>query len=447
MRKEIVMKRLKRLSVLLVSLVVCAGLAVAQGFEVVPDPSAPERPAGTETFISMEGRFSISLPKQVSGFSPSSGGNTSGVSFTWKLKEGTFIVQYLTMPQPMENRSKQFFDLFRQQVSSSTKLKIQVVSERDLSLDGHPGYELRTESDKVFSITRAYLVGNRGYQVLMILPFTKKDEEQAAIKILDSFKLLSEEDVAAELKRKVAEATPSPLPQEPVAKKAKSDAQDEGLKGKVKTVFTESEDLSGAGSVSGRKPTSMDYYNERGNLTKQELYDYRGNPYDIIVYGYLDGDRVALFKTIQYEYNPPPMMMPTVPGQPPPKSDPRYSRKQKYKYDNKGRLIEKALSGNDDRLWLRYVFKYQDNTREEAVYDEKGVLNQKYLVTYDDKGNEQEKTIFDGKDNAVIEKFSYVYEFDDKGNWIKRTTSRWTTKDGKSAFTPYSIDYRTITYY
>lgn len=304
------------------------------------------------------------------------------------------------------------------------------------------------EADKGFGISRIYLVGNRGYQLLVMLPFSKKDEEPAAIKILDSFKLLTEAEVAAELKRKAAEATPGSLPQEPVAPKAKSDAEDEGLKGKVRTVFTESEDLSGTWAVAGRKPSSMVYFNERGNFTKREAYDYRGNLFDITAYGYLDGARVALFKTIRYEYDPPPMMMAPVPGKTAErKADPRYSNKYRYKYDDKGRLIEELLYLNDGTLDLSYIYKYQDNRREELVYDEQGALNQKYSVTFDEKGNEKEETIFDVKDNSVKEKFSYAYEFDNQGNWIKRTTSKWTTKDGQSGFTPYSIDYRTITYY
>lgn len=39
-----------------------------------------------------------------------------------------------------------------------------------------------------------------------------------------------------------------------------------------------------------------------------------------------------------------------------------------------------------------------------------------------------------------------TYEFDAQGNWIKRTTSKWMTKDGKSFYAPAWVDYRTITY-
>src|SRR5258705_12031991 len=99
------------------------------------------------------------------------------------------------------------------------------------------------------------------------------------------------------------------------AKRSGTDAGDEGLHGEVKTVFMESEDRSGTWAVGTRKPTAMEYYNKQGNLTKRESYDWKGNLFDITVYGYLDGARVSNWKTIPHEYNPPPMMMASFPGE------------------------------------------------------------------------------------------------------------------------------------
>src|SRR5258708_26216948 len=141
--------------------------------------------------------------------------------------------------------------------------------------------------------------------------------------------------------KKVADAEPAPLPQEPVARKLKSDADDEGLRGKVKIVVDENEGLSAEWSIRGRNPAMTYYYNEQGNLTKKEMYDYRGTPMGVTVYGYLDGDRVEKSNYIRYEYDPPPMAAPSG-GGPRPKRDPRYSTKFKYKYDDDGRLAEKG---------------------------------------------------------------------------------------------------------
>lgn len=368
--------------------------------------------------------------------------------FNWRTAQGTFIVGYVDRPEIVEPMGKRALDFLRDSAMTGLEGKAKLVSETDISLEGHPGRQLKIEFSDGITIARIYLVSNRVYQAVGSLSADKKNQEQEVIKILDSFKLLSQANVDAELKSKIAAATPRPLPQEPVAKRLKSDAEDEGLKGRVKTVFTESEDLSGTWAVSKRKPSSMQYFNEQGNLTKRESYDYRGNPSDITVYGYLDGERASDFNSINYEYNPPPVMISApAAGQATPKYDPRYSYKFKYKYDEKGNLIEKVWYGNDGKLWLRYTYKYKGNQKEEMVYAEDSSLNQKYLYTLDDKGNEIEEIVYEVRDNSIRDKYSYSYEFDAKGNWIKQTTSKWVTKDGKSRFEPYSVTYRTITYY
>ena len=74
-------------------------------------------------------------------------------------------------------------------------------------------------------------------------------------------------------------------------------------------------------------------------------------------------------------------------------------------------------------------------------------LNRRLVATVDDKGNKIEETEFQTLDGPVKDKYSYAYEFDAKGNWTKRVTSKWVTKDGKSSFVAEYILYRTLTYY
>jgi len=321
-----------------------------------------------------------------------------------------------------------------------------VLNNGEVSASGLPGREVRVEFPRMYVISRVVAAGDRIYQITAVL---KKDPQilDAANKVLDSFRVLSTAEVEAAMRKNVAEATPDLLPQEPVTRRPKSDAEDEGLKGGVKTVSTESEDLSGTWSAQGRKPSSMEYYNEQGNLTKRESYDYKGNPSDITVYGYLDGERVSLTKSIQREYNPPPMMAASAPGEAKPKYDPRYSYKFKFKYDESGRLVEKALYMSSGEPWLRYVSNYKGNQKWKLVYSANGSLNQKYLYTLDDKGNEIEEVIYEIKDDSVRSRYSYSYAFDAKGNWTKRVSSKWGIKDGKEGYQPYSVYYRTITYH
>jgi hypothetical protein len=87
---------------------------------------------------------------------------------------------------------------------------------------------------------------------------------------------------------------------------------------------------------------------------------------------------------------------------------------------------------------------------EKLVYSENGKLNQKYLSTLDDKGNEIERTNFDvlGLERDGDTKYSIKYDsFDEQGNWTKKTTSKLVTENGKRVYKLWNIYYRTITYY
>jgi hypothetical protein len=279
-----------------------------------------------------------------------------------------------------------------------------------------------------------------------MLRATQRPHETLAFKVLDSFRILTEDQANEALKQKAAEAEPSPLPQEPVLARVRSDAEDEGLRGNVKTVFTESEDLSGTWSVQGRKPSWLEYYDSLGNLTKRDFYDYKGNLSEITVYGYLDVGRVSRSKRIEREYNPPPITLGPPTG-PAPKPDARYSNKFTFQYDEQKRLTEKSWFMNNGELQIRYVYKYSGNQVEELLYSADGSLNQRYLAILDGKGNKTERTSFETGNGAVRDKYSYTYEFDAHGNWVKQTTSKWMTKDGKSQYVPAYIYYRTIAYY
>lgn len=443
---------LARIAFCLFVLGVCQTHISAQDFRV-ENKSAPSV-VGAGPFVSLQGRFSIALPQQQNMFRgvsiPSPFGNAIGDSFEWRMKEGSFTAGYVDAAQPGDDpeTTKLVFARIREGLEQAAKEgNGRLVSEREVQVHKHQGRELRVEFSAGSVIYRVYLVSRRLYQVAAMLESDQKVYEKIAMDVLDTFKVLSEEEVANARKELAAKAQPAQLPQEPVAPRAGSDAQDDGLRGRVKTVFTESQDLSGTWSVQTRKPNSLEHYNEHGNLTKEELYDYKGNLSDITSYGYLDGARVSDFETIRHEYNPPPMIVGPPPGEAKPKHDPRYSYKFTFKYDDKKRLTEKTWLHNNGKLWLRYVYNYSGDQREDLVYSADGSLNQRSLVILDEKGNEVEETIFETRDGSVRSKLSYAYEFDSHGNWTKRTTSKWVTKEGRSSSEPQAIHYRTITYY
>jgi len=366
------------------------------------------------------------------------------------MKEASFVIGYADAAQAVDDpdTAKQVFTSLREEVKKLAKANHgEVGAEKQIELDKHPGIEQRIELFTGLIVQRTYLVSHRLYQTVLVVNTTQRVYEALAAGVLDTFKILNEADVATRLAQETANTEPSPLPQQPVARRLASDADDEGLHGRVKTVLTESQDLSGTWSVQTRKRNSLENYNEQGNLTRRESYDYKGNLSDITVYGYIDGSRVSYSKTIQHEYNPPPMIVSVPPGIVTRKSDSRYHYKFAFKYDDKKRLTEKTWFHSNGELWLRYVYKYTGNQREELVYSADGSLNQRYVSILDDKGNEMEETIFETRDGSIRLKQSYAYEFDSNGNWTKRTSSKLVPKDGKPTYVPDSVYYRTITYY
>jgi hypothetical protein len=443
---------LRALVLTVLATVVFVSPVFAQGLSV--ESKSPPSVVGAGPFVSLEGRFSIALPPGIHGFRPLSldtpAGRLTGDAYNWTMKEGRYTAGFVNGTQSMENAeaTATIFGNIRQGMTAwATSKNGKLIGERSVELDKHPGLEVKLEFPEAILWQRFYVVSSRLFQIVLVVSTDQRPYEAEAVKVLDSFKLLSEAEVAAAVKAKESAAEPSPLPQEPVAARDGSDAADDRLRGAVKTVLQESESLSGPAAGNDRKPSSMKYYNQDGNLTKQERYDYKGNLSEITVFGYLDGARVSNSKGIERPYNPPPIVMASPSGAPKPKSDPRYSNKFAFRYDSQKRLLEKTWFHSNGEVQIRYVYKYSGNQLEELVYAHDGSLNQRYIVVFDDKGNEIEQTSFETRDGSVRDKYSYTYEFDTKGNWTKRITSKSVTKDNKLSFEPAYAHYRTITYY
>jgi TonB family protein len=96
---------------------------------------------------------------------------------------------------------------------------------------------------------------------------------------------------------------------------------------------------------------------------------------------------------------------------------------------------------------------------ETAEYDLKGsktqnqyfpiagsTLTGREVYKYDDKGNISEMTLVNA-DGSLVSKEVYKYESDSLGNWVKMTASVAVVENGKIAFEPTEVTYRTIFYY
>ena len=428
-------------------------LILAIMFVVVSPGQQDQRPSvvGAPTFVSLEGRFSISLPNH-QGFRefaiPTDAGLARGNMYEWRTKEATFNVAYADHTQTLNDP-----ETVKRVLTAGTEYFKQLASQKGgnvreakvITLDKYPGIEQRVDLFIGSIIHRIYIVEQRVYYTTAVVNNDQRAYESLALSVLDSFKILSMTDVAARIAEQAAKAEPSPLPQAPIAQRAGTDATDEGLRGHVKSVLTETEDLSS--SVRTRKRNFFQSYNEQGNTSRAESYDEEGKLFQIIVYGYIDGSRVSASKFVNDESIPPVRIGVTAPATAVKKSDSRYHYRYEFKYDEKTRLIEQMYFDNRGDLWLREVYKYKGNQREERDYSADGSLTEHHLQILDDKGNAVEETTFDIQDDSVRVREAYSYDFDSKGNWIKRTTFKIVMKDGREQKKPQSVDYRTITYY
>ena len=96
---------------------------------------------------------------------------------------------------------------------------------------------------------------------------------------------------------------------------------------------------------------------------------------------------------------------------------------------------------------------------ETAEYDLKGAKTQnqyfpiegatltgREVYKYDDKGNISEMTLVNA-DGSLVSKEVYKYDYDSVGNWVKMIASIAVVENGKIAFEPSEVTYRTIFYY
>lgn len=116
------------------------------------------------------------------------------------------------------------------------------------------------------------------------------------------------------------------------------------------------------------------------------------------------------------------------------------------KYDSKGNLIESFTYNSTDSLLRKTIsiydennnlmdvnsfiapkkhsitkFKYNNNSKqsEKHIYNSDNLLETKTLYEYNNMGHWKEVRIYNSNDE-LIENNSFDYEYDEKGNWVKK---------------------------
>jgi hypothetical protein len=230
-----------------------------------------------------------------------------------------------------------------------------VLSEKPIKLGEYRGYELKFETpDKLKGITRMIIAGTRRYGIFGLADPGLTGAIESITGALDSFELIpanpkpksTPSTLSAEERKKDRPGhTPCPaLPQETAVKKERSDAEDDDLRGKVKTLTGESKDLTdGPWSKYGRHFTSITDYDTRGDRLKSVSFNGDGVASNVTVYGYIDGARVDKSAIVQPNPNRWTIVGET-PRVPPHAPDPRFNSKWIYKYSN-GKLSELQIIG------------------------------------------------------------------------------------------------------
>ncbi len=253
------------------------------------------------------------------------------------------------------------------------------------------------------------------------------------------------------------------------AQQRQTDRDFQGLKGPVKSVSVEKAMLKEQAGRQVEEPQRlMDEgatYDAEGNLVNDESYDEDGTLFVKKVYSQSGAVRVvdtyARYPTIHLPPNPStgaPALTIGPPRQPKgSRSAPNLSEmehkvdKYKYKYDDKGNISELTME-RGGVVRRRVVYSLKAGGKEVLSYVDGKKLDYRRVETLDARGNVVESTATDVRDDDdggdYIEKYSYTaYEFDARGNWVKRVKSAWESEEGKPRYVPLQVEYRTIVYF
>jgi hypothetical protein len=102
-----------------------------------------------------------------------------------------------------------------------------------------------------------------------------------------------------------------------------------------------------------------------------------------------------------------------------------------YTYDSRRLKTSEDAYSADGNIMTKKKFQYEFRGKlsQQQNFDNNGKLVEKNVFVFNDKGDENEWTNFD-RTGFVVYKYTYTYEYDAQGNWIKKTQ----LQDGKPVF-------------
>jgi hypothetical protein len=412
--------------------------------------------AAGEKFFSVDAGFAIDLPRNFpshQSVAPVARWTTGGTRYVWNVFGTAFVVEIEQLANPSDEPRNVISDVVSGVIANMAGKGYRVIDRKEIEFDQKPGLEMRFGLKNGTTVARYFVVAGRLYALITSWPEGHDGTEET--KILNTFRLIN---VKEYVDRQLEEATPAPLPQSPVVKRAKSDAAIDRLKGHVASVVVSTEHGDGSASGPGTIRSSEDTFDRSGNRLKQISYDYRGNPRSANVYGFIDGKRVVRQgRYISYEYDPPPPPAPLRPRLPNssapvadtrPPADDRYALSHEYRFTN-GRLTEERVFNNRGELSYKTIYVYDGNRVTETTTGPDDKVRWKSLEVFDDKDNLTERTVFSTSTYYPDDtKYQYTYlEFDKNGNWTKREVKEKSGVYGGGTKDMHYFEYRTISYF
>ena len=317
---------------------------------------------------------------------------------------------------------------------------VKFLGKKPVSTNGNNGIEFMFQTPEGKMIYRLFNTSKN--LVRLIASYESSEAEAAALQFLNSLEL---PPLAQIIARKVEAATPSPLPKCGSNIKKISTLQDEGLKGRIRSITVDT--LETRNNQVSRYRSHESYYDELGNYTKEIALDFGGKPDYVTVYGCIDNMVVSRTGSIAYE-NRFTGLAPGKPGVVPKPRDKRYGTRYENNYDEKSQVKEGIRLGNDGEIFDRALYVYTAGAIEITEFDGDGVIDKKITETLDAKHNLIKRVDTRVGDYKVEYRDFYKYDqFDAKGNWTRRTVISETSRPNEAKNNSTSKEYRTISYY
>lgn len=424
---------------ILLSIFLCA-TSLAQ-IPTLSEPGVKSVPG--EPFLSIEGGFRIGILKRHSGYEGLNPARTdslgAGGLYPFNLPEADYQIGYINLNSSLSRaeiieRTRNLHVLILRRSVKGLEITESGTVERST-------FDLRSSEVPLVAI-RYVLTDERLY--ILIAKMRSPNASQAVKQVFDSLELI---DSRALMERAVLEATPDLLPQSPPSRRLTNDLQNEGLKGPVRSVAEFREDLTGQSYSTGKRKSSEHFYNRNGNLLKSILYDYKGMPYTVRVYGFVKGKRVPKEGSITYAYNPPPMTMALMSDGEPVSEETQYDLIYEFKYDRLKRLIEISRRFAGLGLRSRTRFTYGSDTKTEIDFGSDGEEISRSVFTLDARGLPVDWKLKFSEVKELSEYQLAYDEFDKHGNWTRKRLKGVESDSYGLKREIDSVTYRVIEYH